>query len=172
MDVRHAFTTWQQHPDRIVGIFPRHFNTGSDDSLVYDINPSKQFSIILTKMMVISSEYLTAYTCLLPGEMQAFVDANMNCEDIALNFIISALTGKPPVHVYHVTTDYGVQQVDGISTKQKHSYATRTACLNEFARILRRNPLTPAAGTMHAYRGDEHIADAHPALVYEAPGSS
>ena len=171
MDVRHAFEVWQAHTDRIVGTFPRHYNTDSDGGLVYDIDPAKQYSMILTKMMIISAEYLTAYSCLMPGEILAFIDANMNCEDIAMNFLVSALHGQPPIHINHVTTDYGVEQVDGISTKNKHS-ATRTVCMNEFARIMRRNPLVSRSSSMDPYRGVEFRAGYHPALVYKPPSES
>ena len=168
-DVQHAFRVWQANKDRIVGIYPRHYYTGNGE-LKYNMDPLKDYSMILTKMMIIGSEYLTAYTCLLPGEMHAYIDANMNCEDIAMNFLISGLQGKPPIHVDHRTIDYGVWQVDGISLKNEDWREARNMCLNEFARIMKRNPLVSSSSTLYEYRGNSlKQTTHHPSLVYKRP---
>ena len=40
-----------------------------------------------------------AYTYQLPREIREWVDAKMNCEDIAMNFLVSHHTGKAPIKV-------------------------------------------------------------------------
>lgn len=35
----------------------------------------------------------------MPAEIRNWVDENMNCEDIAMNFIVANVTGKAPVKV-------------------------------------------------------------------------
>ena len=39
------------------------------------------------------------YTYALPGNMKSWVDDHMNCEDIAMNFLISNTTGHAPIKV-------------------------------------------------------------------------
>ena len=39
------------------------------------------------------------YTYMLEKKTRDYVDMRMNCEDIAMNFLISNLTGKAPIKV-------------------------------------------------------------------------
>lgn len=39
------------------------------------------------------------YTTSMPGDIKEWVDEHMNCEDIAMNFLISNITGKAPIKV-------------------------------------------------------------------------
>ncbi len=39
------------------------------------------------------------YTNAQPGGIKELVDENMNCEDIAMNFLITNITGKVPIKV-------------------------------------------------------------------------
>lgn len=39
------------------------------------------------------------YTYKMPGDIKNWVDAHMNCEDIAMNFLVSHITRKPPIKV-------------------------------------------------------------------------
>ena len=41
------------------------------------------------------------YTYFMPQAIRDKVDSFMNCEDIAMNFLVSHITGKPPVKVIH-----------------------------------------------------------------------
>ena len=43
--------------------------------------------------------YLTMYTNYMPNVVRQKVDEYMNCEDIAMNFLVSHLTRKPPIKV-------------------------------------------------------------------------
>ena len=36
----------------------------------------------------------------MPGDIKNWVDAHMNCEDIAMNFLVANITGKAPIKVY------------------------------------------------------------------------
>jgi hypothetical protein len=61
------------------------------------------------------------------------VDENRNCEDIAMQFLASNLTGKPPIFVRGRVTDLGVFK--GISTKswtRLGHMKSRGQCLNDF----------------------------------------
>ena len=35
----------------------------------------------------------------MPGNIKSWVDDHMNCEDIAFNFLVANVTGKPPIKV-------------------------------------------------------------------------
>jgi len=35
----------------------------------------------------------------MPGNIKSWVDEHMNCEDIAMNFLIANVTGKAPIKV-------------------------------------------------------------------------
>lgn len=37
----------------------------------------------------------------MPGDIKNWVDAHMNCEDIAMNFLVANVTGKAVIKVRH-----------------------------------------------------------------------
>lgn len=39
------------------------------------------------------------YTTALPGDIKEWVDDHMNCEDIAMNFLVANITSKAPIKV-------------------------------------------------------------------------
>ncbi len=41
--------------------------------------------------MFIRSEYLFWYTCVMPEGVHAYIDRNMNCEDIAMQMLASGI---------------------------------------------------------------------------------
>ena len=44
-----------------------------------------------------------AYTHKMSPHIKSWVDAHMNCEDIAMNFLITNITGKAPIKVMMMT---------------------------------------------------------------------
>lgn len=55
--------------------------------------------MVLTGAAFIHKHYMHLYSNWLPQAIRDKVDEYMNCEDIAMNFLISHLTRKPPVKV-------------------------------------------------------------------------
>ena len=51
------------------------------------------YSMVLTKGFLMHRRYTGIYSCLAPRPMLAFVDEHKNGEDIAMNFVVSSLTG-------------------------------------------------------------------------------
>lgn len=45
------------------------------------------------------------YTYYLPQAVRDMVDEYMNCEDIAMNFLVSHITRKPPVKVFVIESN-------------------------------------------------------------------
>lgn len=39
------------------------------------------------------------YTYGMPGNLKQWVDEHINCEDIAMNFLVTNVTGKAPIKV-------------------------------------------------------------------------
>lgn len=42
------------------------------------------------------------YTTAMPGDIKEWVDEHMNCEDIAMNFLVANITGKAPIKVIFI----------------------------------------------------------------------
>lgn len=41
--------------------------------------------------MILATDYLYRYSCEMPAGVHEYVDKGMNCEDIAMNFLVSNL---------------------------------------------------------------------------------
>lgn len=55
--------------------------------------------MVLTGAAFVHKYYLYLYSYWLPQAIRDKVDQYMNCEDIAMNFLVSHVTNKPPVKV-------------------------------------------------------------------------
>lgn len=77
--------------------------------------------MVLTGAAFIHKHYTYLYTHWLPQAIRDKVDEYMNCEDIAMNFLISHLTRKPPVKVRIMRTKYFVCiKVGRLNTRNYH----------------------------------------------------
>jgi hypothetical protein len=96
---------WQEHPDQLVGWFPRHVYTSASgrgtylsklDTLLW----RRQYSMILTKGCILHSRYLEEYSLRMPKDVRDMVARRRNCEDIAMQFLVSSMTDDRPVFVW------------------------------------------------------------------------
>ena len=55
--------------------------------------------MVLTGAAFYHKYYSYIYTHVMPAVIRETVDSFMNCEDLAMNFLISHMTRKPPVKV-------------------------------------------------------------------------
>lgn len=97
----YVYRVWREHRDRVVG-FPGRFHAWDQNyhnAWNYNSNYSCELSMVLTGAAFIHKHYTYLYTHWLPQAIRDKVDEYMNCEDIAMNFLISHLTRKPPVKV-------------------------------------------------------------------------
>lgn len=86
---------WRENQQRIVGFFPRAHSYQLDShSWIYTKHQHK-YSILLTKIMILATDYLYRYTCEMPTGVREYVDKGMNCEDIAMNFLVSNFRCAP-----------------------------------------------------------------------------
>jgi hypothetical protein len=77
----------------------------------------------------------------MPSEILEWVDRATNCEDIAMNFLISHLTRKPPIKVTPIfRTEGSLTRGVGLSRRREHKW-DREKCLQVFEEIYGYNPL-------------------------------
>uniref|UniRef100_A0A7S2W219 Glycosyl transferase 64 domain-containing protein n=1 Tax=Rhizochromulina marina TaxID=1034831 RepID=A0A7S2W219_9STRA len=71
-----------------------------------------------------------------------YVDAHMNCEDIAMSFLVANMSHEPAVWVRGT----GVREIGstGLSSDQQRHYRERGMCIHEFVSLFGNLPLVPA----------------------------
>ena len=128
-------------------------------------------------------QYLFVYACLAPRELLRFVDDHTSGEDIALNCLVSAVTGPhsprlafifltrtglPPIYVANRAADYGVDETGALSSREQH-VSTRDDAVQLCATSLGHMPLV--ASSVMAAAFVEHVPrhERHPALQYVVP---
>lgn len=139
-----------------------------------------EYSMILTKAAILHHDFFHAYFNILPKTVFTYIDDRRNCEDIAMQFLASNMTGLPPIYVKGHLSDKGncnvinylsisieffllspVGALGGISTSQnvvkaKHMQA-RDECVNDLIQIFGRNPLQASHVVIDAaYNGWTH----------------
>ena len=77
----------------------------------------------------------------MPGNIKSWVDDHMNCEDIALNFLIANTTGKPPIKVTPRQKFKCPECLNlGLSADLSHM-VERSECITRFEDIYQTIPL-------------------------------
>jgi hypothetical protein len=105
---------WRENRDRIVG-FPARYTSYNDGMWTYNSNHTCQLSMVLTGAAFVHTVracargcigyisgvqyYLYEYTHHMPVAIRDKVDELMNCEDLAMNFLVAHLTRRPPIKV-------------------------------------------------------------------------
>lgn len=90
-----AFQEWKRHPERLVGWFPRFIRTSKDRSVDYlgepDTIRENRYNMILTGAAFIDSNvYFNRYWSPDLGHLRALVDAERNCDDMLMNFVVAS----------------------------------------------------------------------------------
>jgi len=141
-DVEYAFEVWKNRPFSLVGVFPRyHAFHSQNNTYSYEIKSPerpRQYSIMLTKFMFMHAEYLFAYTCLLPPRIHQYIDDHVNCEDIAINMMVTGMTGARPIAVLMHVDDFGT--TSGISLKPGHM-SSRSNCVTDLIKLFGKDTL-------------------------------
>lgn len=90
-EILFGFRVWREHRDQIVG-FPGRFHAwdlNNNQAWNYNSNYSCELSMVLTGAAFFHKYYTYLYTYWLPQAIRDKVDEYMNCEDIAMNFLVS-----------------------------------------------------------------------------------
>lgn len=136
-----AFRVWRESRDRIVG-FPGRFHAwdSGQNSWIYNSNHSCELSMVLTGGAFYHKYYTYVYSQLMPESIRSIVDKFMNCEDIAMNFLVAHLTRKPPIKVTSRWTFHCASCATSLSEDDTH-FMERHECLNIFSSIYGYMPL-------------------------------
>ncbi|XP_013195012.2 exostosin-3 [Amyelois transitella] len=137
-----AFRVWREHRDRIVG-FPGRYHAWDlnfNNGFLYNSNYSCELSMVLTGAAFVHRYYLWAYWRVLPSAVRDYVDEYMNCEDIAMNFLVSHITRKPPVKVTSRWTFRCPGCPVTLSADETH-FHERHKCIQFFSQVLGYTPL-------------------------------
>ena len=148
-DLNLAYETWLASDKSLVGFMPRiHLRKRSNrEELIYrcwwNVWWHGAYSIVLTKAAFLHHDYFDIYTNEMPKEIRELVDKGRNCEDLAMQFLVSDRSNLPPIYVRGHLQDLGV--FNGISTSKNVISAVhmdkRSQCLNDLVDIYHKNPL-------------------------------
>ncbi|GJQ82814.1 hypothetical protein Trydic_g13516 [Trypoxylus dichotomus] len=141
-EILFGFRVWREHRDRIVG-FPGRYHAwdlNTQNSWLYNSNYSCELSMVLTGAAFLHRHYLHLYWKWLPQAIRDKVDEYMNCEDIAMNFLVSHITRQPPVKVTSRWTFRCPGCPQSLSEDDTH-FEERHKCINFFAQVFGYMPL-------------------------------
>ncbi|KAK1172641.1 exostosin-1 [Acipenser oxyrinchus oxyrinchus] len=144
-EVDFAFTVWQSFPERIVGYPARsHFWDSNKERWGYTSKWTNDYSMVLTGAAIYHRYYHYLYTNYLPASLKNMVDQLANCEDILMNFLVSAVTKLPPIKVtqkkQYKETMMGQSSRASRWADPDH-FAQRQTCMNKFANWFGTMPL-------------------------------
>ncbi|XP_062323851.1 exostosin-1 [Osmerus eperlanus] len=136
-EVDFAFSVWQSFPERIVGYPARsHYWDNARSRWSYTSKWTNEYSMVLTGAAFYHRYYHYLYSHYLPSSLLNMVDQMANCEDILLNFLVSAVTKLPPIKVtqkkqYKETM---MQQGSKVSRwADPDHFAQRQTCMTSFS---------------------------------------
>lgn len=136
-----GFRVWREARDRIVG-FPGRYHAwdSSNRAWLYNSNYSCELSMVLTGAAFFHKHYTYLYSYIMPQAIRDKVDEYMNCEDIAMNFLVSHVTRKPPLKVTSRWTFRCPGCSASLSEDDSH-FHERHKCINFFGRVYGYMPL-------------------------------
>ncbi|KAK6644670.1 hypothetical protein RUM43_000938 [Polyplax serrata] len=142
-----GFRIWREKRDRIVG-FPGRFHAWdlNHEGWLYNSNYSCELSMVLTGAAFFHKYYMYLYSYWLPQAIRDKVDQYMNCEDIAMNFLVSHFTRKPPIkaRIFKRVTSRWTFRCPGCSVSLSEDdthFQERHKCIQFFSQVFGYTPL-------------------------------
>uniref|UniRef100_U5EZH6 Exostosin-2 n=1 Tax=Corethrella appendiculata TaxID=1370023 RepID=U5EZH6_9DIPT len=138
-----GYEVWREFSDRIVGFPSRtHVFDNVTNKWRYESEWTNQISMVLTGAAFHHKYWSYMYTNAMPGDIKEWVDEHMNCEDIAMNFLVANITNKPPIKVAPRKKFKCPECTNNemLSASYFHMME-RSACINRFAEIYGTMPL-------------------------------
>ncbi|CAH1173727.1 unnamed protein product [Phaedon cochleariae] len=142
-EVEFAYEVWREFPDRIVGFPSRtHIWDNSSQKWKYESEWTNEISMVLTGAAFLHKYWSFLYTNFLPSEVKDWADEQMNCEDIAMNFLVANITNKPPIKVTPRKKFKCPECTSNemLSADMGHMVA-RSQCVDAFTKAFGRMPL-------------------------------
>ncbi|KAM9839935.1 exostosin-1 [Aulostomus maculatus] len=144
-EVDFAFTVWQSFPERIVGYPGRsHYWDSSRSRWGYTSKWTNDYSMVLTGAAFYHRYYHYLFTHYVPASLLTTVDRMANCEDILINFLVSAVTKQPPIKVTQKKQYKETMMTQGAKASRwadPDHFAQRQTCTNAFSHWLGFMPL-------------------------------
>ncbi|KAL8571491.1 hypothetical protein ACOMHN_060973 [Nucella lapillus] len=136
-----GFRVWREERDRVVG-FPGRFHAwdAKHHTWHYNSNYSCELSMVLTGAAFFHKYYAYLYSYVMPQAIRDMVDQYTNCEDIAMNFLVSHITRKPPIKVTSRWTFRCPGCPNTLSSNDTH-FEERHNCMNFFVKVYGYMPL-------------------------------
>ncbi|KAK9097573.1 hypothetical protein Sjap_023070 [Stephania japonica] len=175
--VEFAFKIWNSRPDNLIGFFSRSHDLDLEKKTwIYTVHPDK-YSIVLTKFMIMNTDYLYKYSCEggeAMAKARALVEEMVNCEDILMNFVAAKESGSGPVLVEgrrvrdrgDARNDDGEVKGVGLSSRRREHRKRRGECIREFHRVLGRMPLLYSYGKVVSSVGEQGLCEKGGKLVF------
>lgn len=141
-ELEFGYEVWREFPDRIVG-FPSRTHTWDNEtqSWRYESEWTNELSMVLTGAAFLHKYYSYLYTKKLNPEIKNWVDENMNCEDIAMNFLVANVTNQPPIKVTPRKKFKCPECSNEMLSADIGHMVERSKCVDKFAKIFGRIPL-------------------------------
>ena len=149
-ELEFGYQVWREFPDRIVGFPSRtHVWNNSTGRWKYESEWTSEISMVLTGAAFYHKYYNFLYTAAPTAgarQIRQWVDDNMNCEDIAMNFLVANETGKAPVKVaprkkFRCATPQCANAENALSGMLASHMIERSDCINMFAEKYGTMPL-------------------------------
>ncbi|BFG06431.1 exostosin-2 [Drosophila madeirensis] len=138
-----GYEVWREFPDHIVG-FPSRIHVWDNVTMRwhYESEWTNQISMVLTGAAFHHKYWSHMYTYAMPGDIKDWVDEHMNCEDIAMNFLVANITNNPPIKVTPRKKFKCPEctNTEMLSADLNHM-RERSACIDRFSKIYGRMPL-------------------------------
>lgn len=137
-EIEYGFNQWKTNRARLVGFIARSHRS---KTLEYDAeSKSCTFSMILTGAAFLHRWYFDFYTNVMTEEIRDYVKRTMNCEDIAMNYLVAHLTKQSPIKIGNRHSFECFKCEESLSKRFNH-YDKRSECLKEFSHSYRSIPL-------------------------------
>ncbi|PIN14380.1 Acetylglucosaminyltransferase EXT2/exostosin 2 [Handroanthus impetiginosus] len=136
-DIERGFRAWREHPDRIVGFYPRLVN---GNPLKYrgekHARRHNGYNVILTGAAFIDSRVaFERYWSKEAAAGRALVDSYFNCEDVLMNYLYANSSSSSVVEYVKPAWALDTSKLSGvaISRNTQAHYGVRSKCLMKFA---------------------------------------
>lgn len=142
-ELEFGYEVWREFPDRLVGFPSRvHLLENGTGKWRYESEWTNAISMVLTGAAFYHKYFSYLYTYSMPGNIKSWVDDHMNCEDIAMNFLVANVTGKAPIKV---TPRKKFKCPECVNTEMLSADIThmveRSECINQFTSLYESMPL-------------------------------
>lgn len=142
-ELEFGYEVWREFSDRLVGFPSRvHLLENGTGKWRYESEWTNAISMVLTGAAFYHKYFSYLYTYSMPGNIKSWVDDHMNCEDIAMNFLVANVTGKAPIKV---TPRKKFKCPECVNTEMLSADIThmveRSECINQFTSLYEYMPL-------------------------------